>query len=223
MVFRIQTNSCGFLLVLMSVMVLGCRPWVIDRDRIPEWIGPAPETLPNPLTVPLVPRELIMDEVSDELDNYFRIAREERIRVVEDIMTEGWIDTHPKIGSTYLEPWRQDSTWGFERAHATLQTIRRFAKVRVVPTRNNFQIDVKVFKEIEDLEQPQHATISGDVFRHDNTLDFEELDPDRFRQKSQVRKRGWIPLGRDFSLEQLILRNLSARIESSITGAAETR
>ena len=66
------------------------------------------EPLKNVISVPMVSRELVMDEVADEVDDYFRILREQRIRLTDNILTEGWIDTEPRIGSTVLEPWRKD-------------------------------------------------------------------------------------------------------------------
>lgn len=158
------------------------------------------------MIIPMMDRWLVMDQVSDEIDNYFKIYREERIRVLEGIMSEGWIETHPKIAGTIAEPWKKDSTPGFERLHATLQTVRRFAKVRVIPTGNSYQIDVKVFKELEDLNQPVGATARGQL-RFDNSLDRNQFDPWLKKQAA-----GWIPMGRDFSLEQQILRNIQKRL-----------
>lgn len=168
----------------------------------------AEHELDNPLVVSLVDREWIMNAISDEVDNYFRIYREERIRMVESIMTEGWIETHPQIGATGLEPWRRDSMPGFERAHATLQTVRRFAKIRVIPNGDSYLVDVKVYKELEDLPEPQHSTVSGRMARHDNSV-----DSDSEEQTVIQPNRGWIPMGRDFSLEQHILRNIRAAVE----------
>ena len=112
------------------------------------------------------------------------------------------------IGSTALEPWRRDSTPGFELAHATLQTVRRWARVRVIPVANQYLIDVKVYKELEDLEAPEGSVVTGRGIRHDNSLDRDTgdiwLPPPN---------RGWIPLGRDFALEETILNNLQARFE----------
>ena len=166
--------------------------------------------IPNPVSVPMVSRELVMDEVSDEVDNYFRILREQQIRLSDNILTEGWIDTEPKIGATVLEPWRKDSTPGFELAQASLQTVRRWARVRVIPNGDQYLVDVKVYKELEDLEEPEHSTVSGQPFRYDNALDFDR-DPREELWDSPPNK-GWIPLGRDFSLEQRLLGNIQNRI-----------
>jgi hypothetical protein len=123
-------------------------------------------------------------------------------------MTEGWIETHPQPGSTILEPWRHDSAPGFERAHATLQTVRRFAKTRIIPTANGYLVDLKVYKELEDLPDPQHSPVSGRQFRHDNTLDVDREDILLVQPN-----RGWIPMGRDLTLEQKILGNIRERLQ----------
>ncbi len=182
-----------------------------------EPVGQVPlATTPNPLPVPFYPRELVMDEASDEIENYFRILREQRIRLVGDILTEGFIDTEPKIGSTLLEPWRRDSSSGFEVAHATLQTVRRWARVRVIPTSSNYLIDVKVYKELEDLEQPMRSTVSGRSLRHNSSLNHGS-DEAGWTPVN----RGWIPMGRDFALEQTILANLQSRFEAAAANGAQ--
>jgi hypothetical protein len=180
------------------------------------WAEPlAVAAFDNPLPVAPLPRELVMDEVADAVDDYFRIAREQRIQLAGNIMTEGWIETHPRIGSTVLEPWRGDSTMGFERVHATLQTVRRTARVRVIPTGQGYLVDVQVYKELEDLLQPAHSSISGRLARHDNTLDADMYDPPAIQWS-----KGWIPMGRDFSLEQKIVAQLQQRFESAVKASS---
>jgi len=191
-------------LIGLTLFLTGCRALRYDPTT-PNLCGKA--EVANPMIVPMVDRWLVMDQVSDEIDEYFKIDREERIRVLDGVMSEGWIETHPKIGGTLLEPWALDSTPGFEKIHASLQTVRRFAKVRVIPTGNSYQIDVKVFKELEDLPQPVGASVGGPLLRHDNALDVGVDQPWLSR-----RQNGWIPMGRDFSLEQLILRNIQQRL-----------
>lgn len=197
-----RLNLLLFLAVIVAMC--GCRSLRYDPNYA-NLEGNA--SLNNPLLVPLVDRWVVMDQVSDELDDYFRIAREERIRVTDGILSEGWIETHPKIGATLLEPWHEDSTSGFERIHATLQTVRRQAKVRVIPSGNAYQIDVKVFKELENLDEPVGAAIGGDLYRHDSSL-----DRDNENRQPIKRARRWIPMGRDLSLEQKILRNIQQRL-----------
>lgn len=209
--FRSPKNTkliiSAILIAAMMLVFNGCRRYYLDPNK-PNLGGNA--QVSNPLIVPLADRWWVMDQISDQLDDYFRIYREERIRIIDSVMTEGWIETHPRIGSTSLEPWHKDSTPGFEKVHSTLQTVRRFAKVRVIPSGNSYAIDVKVFKELEDLEQPVGSAISGQLIRHDNALDVDRLNPWLATERT-----GWIPMGRDISLEQLILRNIQNRLAES--------
>jgi hypothetical protein len=197
-----------YLLIIFAALTgqLGCKSfWPSENEAIQQL---EENIVENPMLVAMIEPDWAMSAVSDELDNYFRIAREERIRIVDGIITEGWIETHTKIGSTYLEPWRSDSTIGFERAHATLQTVRRWAKVRVIPNQNNYLVDVKVYKELEDMADPEFSTVTGRIYRHDNTL-----DSDRDEMFIAQPNRGWIPMGRDHSLENKILQNIASRFK----------
>ncbi len=165
----------------------------------------------NPLFVPAMDREFIWNQTVDAVDDYFRIEREERVRLIGGVLTEGRIDTHPSTGSTLLEPWRNDSTPGYEKWHATLQSIRRRATVRVIPTEGGYLIDVHVLKELEDLDKPEHATAGGATQRHDGSLVRQEGAAGRYSATL-----GWIPIGRDLTLEQQILADLQARL--NVTG-----
>ena len=170
-----------------------------------------PSVVENPLFVPAMDREFIWNQCVDAVDDYFHIEREERVRLVAGVLTEGRIDTHPTTGSTLLERWRNDSTRGYEKLHATLQSIRRRASVRVIPTEGGYLIDVHVLKELEDLDKPEHATAGGATLRHDGSLVRQEGAAGRYSVTL-----GWIPIGRDLTLEQQILADLQARL--NITG-----
>ena len=198
---------------LLSVGVLflgaaGCARLTQSAQRLEPKI--LRSEISNPVSIPLLDRWLVMDEISDEIDDYFRIYREERIRIVDNITTEGWIETYPEIGSTVLEPWRLDSTKGFEKLHASFQTVRRFAKVRVIPMGDSYQVDVRVFKELEDNPQPIQSAVSGKYLRNDAALDIEREDV--WENSAGV---DWIPQGRDITLEQKILGNIVRRLSGA--------
>jgi len=172
-------------------------------------VGPGTAAMPglqNPMLVSITDRDVLWDQVSDTIDNYFTIQREERVRQVGEVLLEGRIETFPVGGATMLEPWRKDSTHGFERAQSTLQSIRRRATVRVTPTSGGYLVEVAVYKELEDLSSPQHATVGRARVRHETTLERNEKEPG-----SDTYTLGWIPLGRDVSLEQLILQEIRER------------
>jgi hypothetical protein len=211
---RVIIQFCCVVALLAALIgTSGCRA-LRDFGGLAEQPIPLDQNqVSNPLAVTLVDRWQVMEQVSDELDDYFRILRDERIAVYDGIMSEGRIETHPRIGGTLLEPWRKDSLLGFERLHATLQTVRRFAKVRVVPAGDRYQIDLKVYKELEDLPQPMGSGVSGQILRHDSTLDI-----DREGLSISSPNQGWIPMGRDVLLEQQILRNIQARLQRCVNG-----
>jgi hypothetical protein len=162
----------------------------------------------NPLFIPPVDREFLWSQTVDAVDDYFRIEREDRVRLIGGVLTEGRIDTFPTIGSTIFEPWRTDSTRGYEKLQATFQSIRRRATLRVIPMEGGYLLDVVVQKELEDLDKPEHATAGGSTLRHDGTIVRQQGPPGRLSVTL-----GWIPIGRDVTLEQRILADVSARLD----------
>ena len=186
---------------LLLLAVTGCH--IIPPTRNAETF----EILQNPLHVPPCPPEFVWDQLIDVLDDYFRIGQENRVKRVGNILTEGRVDTVPQSGSTYFEPWRKDSTPGFERLHATLQSVRRRAVARVTPTAGGYLIDIAVYKELEDVDRPEQSTVGSATLRNDGTIIRQED-----RSQFGAATLGWIPQGRDVSLEQRILSDLRARL-----------
>jgi len=199
---RLCVRLLALSVCLLAFMSVGCTGLFHRR-------GPATSgAIQNPLFIPPVDREFLWNQTVDAIDDYFRIEREERVRLIGGVLTEGRIDTFPTVGSTIFEPWRGDSTPGYEKAHATLQSIRRRATVRVIPVEGGYLFDVIVQKELEDLDKPEHATAGGATLRHDGTLVRQEGPPGRMSVTL-----GWIPIGRDVTLEQRIIADVAARLD----------
>ena len=208
--FSTKQNLQKLILIaaLSACCTMGCRAFSsAEAEPQAQLVN---QEIQNPVQIPMLDRFLVMDEISDEMDDYFRIAREEQIRISDNVMSEGWIETWPRIGSTILEPWHRDSTRGFEKLHSSFQTIRRQAKVRVIPSGDSYLVDVKVFKELEDNPNPVRGAVSGKFLRHDNALDFGTED-----YWSSKQNDGWISMGRDISLEQQILANIVRRLSGA--------
>ncbi len=160
---------------------------------------PAPAT-PNPLPVPSAEFETVWMACVTVLDDYFRIASENRLQ--RKIVTE------PTIGATLVEPWSGDSVGVYERLESSLQTIRRFAIVSVNPTATGtFAVKVEVYKELEDLTRPEKQAAGRAVF--DN-----EYPVNRAREivGPIPVPNGWIPRGRDPKLEQAILAKIKDKL-----------
>ncbi|MCA9248645.1 MAG: hypothetical protein KDA42_16080, partial [Planctomycetales bacterium] len=164
------------LLVLAAALAAGCQYAPIPGFPPPSWNAPvdAYGAFPNPLQVPVANHDFAWDQIVDVVDDYFRIEHEQRVRIYEDVLTEGRIDTFPQGGATILEPHRRDSVGSFNRWESTLQTIRRRATLRVIPTGGGYLVDVQVEKELEDLPKPERSTTGSATFRNDGSLDSDE-------------------------------------------------
>ncbi len=203
---RFNVSLISSLLLIALLGQCGCR--LITR----RYAGPAQDgsvvAMPNPMVVPVAEPEFTWNQIVDMVDDYFDIASEQQVREIGGVLMEGRIVTQPKAGATITEFLMRDSTPGYERMHATLQSLRRSAHLRVIPVAEGFQVFVEVFKELEDVSQPEYSTVGSSVRRHDGSLiAFDDYD----RQLGPA-TLGWIPLGRDESLEQAMLRNLHARL-----------
>jgi len=203
----IRPLPASFVVALWIATGVGCT--LHPHAAVPGNMPNDAAHLQNPLFVPVGDREFLWSQIVDTLDDYFKIKREERVRLVGDVWLEGHIETYPTEGSTILEPWRKDSTPGPEKLHATLQSVRRYAFVRVSPspTDGGYLLHVAVHKQLEDVVAPEHATVGRASVRHDNSLVDEETSP-----LAAPTTLGWIPVGRDVSLEQRILGEIQGRV-----------
>ena len=191
----------------------GCVGYFAPSD--PPLGPPIPMASTNPLLVPCMDRDLVWEQLVDVMDDYFKVEREERVRLSGDLLTEGRLDTYPRTGSTLLEPWNNDSVNNYERLESTLQSIRRRAIVRVIPAQGGFLVDMTVLKELEDVPRPENATASWMNLRNDNSLR-RYSDPVTGQQPTL----GWIGIGRDVALEQTILAQLQSRFPVGAAVAA---
>ncbi len=162
--------------------------------------------LANPLFIPIADPLCAWETVVDVVDDYFRIEREEPVRRMGDTLIEGGITTVPEVSPTVFEPWRRDTADYDQRVENTLQTMRRWARVRVIPVQGGHLVEMAVFKELEDVVKPEHATAGAATFRFDDSMTgvVDPLIGERI-------EAGWISRGRDASMEQYMLSHLASR------------
>jgi hypothetical protein len=164
----------------------------------------------NPSLVPNPSHEVVWDQVADVVSGYFRIEKEQPVRIVGNVFTEGRIDTYPQGGATLLEPQRRDSVGAYNRWESTLQTIRRKAHLRVqpAPAEGGFLVEVVVEKELESLPKPERTAAGATSFLSDRApRGVGSIRP------TKAEPSEWIPLGRDIALEQAILAKIHARLD----------
>jgi len=168
---------------------------------------------PNPVHIgggdPLV----VWETVADVTDDYFPdFEHEQPLRQVGELITEGRLQTFPRGSPTVLEPWRRDASDGYQDIENTLQTMRRYAVVRVIPDESGYLLDLAVYKELEDLPRPERSTAGAATLRFDDTL--RRVDNPAGDQVVQDR---WIPQGRDTALEQQMIAHMLSRLGRTST------
>ncbi len=148
------------------------------------------------------------------VDDYFRIKDEDAgSRRRATARPTAASRRFPQVSPTIFEPWRHDTVDPDQRVENTLQTMRRWAVVHVKPAQGGYTVDVAVFKELENVVRPEHATAGAATFRYDDTLTG-VVNPDRRRAD---RHEGWIGRGRDTAMEQYIIANLLSRSGQTAT------
>ena len=200
----------------LKIVLLACLAFIFGGcGQLAHRLATRTDTpyVPNPLELPPAQDQFVWSQVVDAVDDYFRIAREQPVQNSDGIVLDGRLETAYRIGGSVFEPWRKDSTPGFERLQSTLQSIRRRATVNVRPTGAAYTIEVIVQKDLEDTDRSQYATESTATRRHDGTL---LRNSNGYDDSPQT--LGWIPLGRDATLEQVILNDIFGRITQRDSG-----
>ena len=131
------------------------------------------------------------------------------IRLYGDVLTEGHIETKPKIGASLGEFWHADSVGFAERFDSTTQTIRRRVDVHIVPETGGYTIDVRVYKELEDNPRPLRASANASNLRFRDSVD-------EFTEKIDVNPNstGWFIIERDAALENQLLSEILYRLKN---------
>jgi hypothetical protein len=166
----------------------------------PALLRPDPTvTVENPVYLPLGPPayNTVYEKLLDILDRYWEIGDENRYggRIVTIPRTEPGLERSLVPGSPSCE----------ERLYATLQSIRWYAVAQIeVANDGGFFVDVKVYKELEDVPRPTRATAPVAAFRSDNTV----VERQREVIETVTPDSNWIPIGRDAKMEQAILQEL---------------
>jgi hypothetical protein len=152
----------------------------------------------NPVYLPGNPTAYnpTFERILDVLSDYFEIHYANRF--------DGRIDTYPSTAPGLEQFFKPGSPDFDQRLLATTQSIRHYARVMIRAAENGgYFVDVRVFKELEDVPRPIRSTEGAAAFRTENPLErqFQVIDV-------TVTDFGWIPIGRDTKLEQVILQRL---------------
>jgi hypothetical protein len=167
------------------------NPVFVRPDKVP--------VQDNPVYVPQGPLSYarVFDKVLDTVDSIWEIAYANRY--------EGRIETEPAIAPGIEQPWKPGSPDLYQRVYAYLQSVRHRCIVLITTADDGgYFIDVKVLKELEDVPVPINSTAGMASFRNPTTVErqFDVIEP-------AVYTMNWIPIGRDYALEQVLLQRIA--------------
>lgn len=181
----------------LTLFLAGCISGPLQDN--PVLLRPQEPGVHNPVYIPLNPQSYaqVFEKTLAVISDYFEVAYSNRY--------DGRIETFPRVAPGVLQPWKPGSPDWYQRLLASFQSIRHRAIVLIHPAEDGgFFIDVKVYRELEDVAQPIRALSNTSVFRTDNMVkhQFEVVDATTYEAV-------WIPIGRDFKLEQILLERLA--------------
>jgi hypothetical protein len=182
----------------MALLLCGSGCAIGPLQENPLLLGNRP-SVENPVFLPQGPPSynLVFGKVLDVVSDYFEVAYANR--------QEGRIESFPRIAPGLGEPWKPGSPDLYQRTLATFQTIRHRAVVLLSAADDGgYFVDVKIYKELEDLDRPTQSTAGAASFQSLNTVErqFEVIDAATFEPL-------WIPIGRDTKLEQVLLERIA--------------
>lgn len=192
--------ACGWVGALL--LAGGCATGPLQENPLVVRPAAKADASDNPVYIPFnsapASYAALFEKILDVLsDSGFELAYSNRY--------DGRVETFPRIAPGVIEPWKPGSPDLHQRLVATFQTIRHRAIVLISPANDfGYFVDVKVYKELEDLPRPMQATAGSASFRSEPTLErqYEVVETDQL-------ERAWIPVGRDCQMEQVILERLA--------------
>lgn len=139
----------------------------------------------------------VFEKTVDILDEYFELLPPNPY--------DGRIVAKPRIAPGYEQFWKRGNPEARGRLLATFQTIRQTAVAEIrAGERGGYLVYVVVYKELEDLARPTSVRTGSAAFADTPSVD-RQLDV--VTPEAQT-EQGWYRIGRDYALEQQILRRI---------------
>lgn len=223
MINRIAVQICLAAHCLLALS--GCTTQNFDVTRTEM---PTDACIDNPLYVQQSDPCRVWETTVDVAGQFFdRFNREQPVRQIGGILTKGRLVSYPQESPTLLEPWRLDAGGTDNRLENTLQTMRHWVDIQVVPAEQEsgpdgtvgeirgFWISVRVYEELEQSRGSSRQTAGADTLRYEDSIE-RVADP-----VGEVEiHEGWVPMGRNTMLEQKILSRLFEQLYRTPMGYA---
>lgn len=201
---RWPIELCGGVGGMLILLCSGCATAPPLDNPMPLAMPVLAEQAPveNPVLVspgmptPEAYRE-VFERVVDILSDYFELLPPNPY--------DGRIVSRPRIAPGYEQFWKRGNPDPRGRLLATFQTVRQRAVAEIrAGERGGYWVSVIVERELEDLARPTQARIGNPVFQESPTVErrLEVVSPEMSPEP------GWFAIGRDYALEQQILRRI---------------
>jgi hypothetical protein len=122
--------------------------------------------------------------------------------------------TKPLSGAQFFEFWRKDNVGGYNTALANTSSIQRTVDLGFTGKQGEICIVCKV--KIERLSIPEKDLDSAGRAYHMFSRS-EETRQSLTLNDTQLKKMDWVDLGRDYSLETVILQRIDKQIAKLLT------
>lgn len=139
----------------------------------------------------------VFEKTIDVLDDYFELLPPNPY--------DGRIVSKPRVAPGYEQFWKPGNPDARNRLFATFQTVRQVATAEIrAGDRGGYLVYIVVERELEDLGRPSRVRTGGAVFEENPTVDrqLDVVGPDTTADLA------WFRVGRDYALEQQILRRI---------------
>jgi hypothetical protein len=139
----------------------------------------------------------VFEKTIDVLDDYFELYPPNPY--------DGRIRTKPRIAPGFEQFWKAGNPEPRGRLLATLQSVRQTATARIwAGERGGYLVEVVVERELEDVPRPTQARRGSAAFQEAMNVDrqLEVVGSDVTGDQT------WFKIGRDYALEQQILRRI---------------
>ena len=140
------------------------------------------------------------------------VLRELKFRIDHKDRQTGAVTTHPKIASSSLEPWRQDTTDAYLLQQSTLNFQRRLVRVQLDPVETGYRVRVEV-----DLQRRNHPPkpLTEASIELEGGVGVLRRDARTAQTERGTEQSFWHTIGRDHAYEhqlmELILRKAERR------------
>jgi hypothetical protein len=119
----------------------------------------------------------------------------------------GLIVSYPTLSRQWFEFWRDDSLGTYEKMESSIHSIRRTARVKFVPVKDKYQIQISIMVQRKAEPERQITSASGTILAFRDTAPLMSGE-----KKPRAKTITWTQVGEDVKLANYLLHRLERRL-----------